>query len=212
MTATTPDLDALTDEELRDLITRAQALLDERTALERIPTEFALLNRTFLTASGQEQGEPWRQPTGGHDAYPVGWQVTHGGKTWTSTAPSNVWEPGVSGWREVTEGEVPEWIRPTGAHDAYQAGDEVTWNGAVWVSISNANVWEPGTYGWEKYTEPEPEPGEGETPAEWVQPSGGHDAYNIGDRVTFEGAVYESVIAGNTFSPAAYPQGWSEIA
>ena len=30
-------------------------------------------------------------------------------------------------------------------------------------------------------------------------------------RVTFEGADYESTIAGNVWSPAAYPQGWRKL-
>lgn len=38
--------------------------------------------------------QPWVQPTGAHDAYGVGDQVTHQGKTWTSTVAANVWEPG----------------------------------------------------------------------------------------------------------------------
>jgi len=37
---------------------------------------------------------------------------------------------------------------------------------------------------------------------------GAHDAYAIGDRVTFEGATYESLIAANVWSPTAYPAGW----
>lgn len=45
----------------------------------------------------------------------------------------------------------------------------------------------------------------------WVQPTGAHDAYKVGDRVTFEGADYESTIAGNVWSPAAYPQGWRKL-
>ncbi len=45
---------------------------------------------------------------------------------------------------------------------------------------------------------------------EWVQPTGSHDAYNAGDRVIFEGKVYESLIDANTYSPTAYPQGWEE--
>ena len=30
-------------------------------------------------------------------------------------------------------------------------------------------------------------------------------------RVTFEGADYESTIAGNVWSPAAYPHGWRKL-
>ena len=46
---------------------------------------------------------------------------------------------------------------------------------------------------------------------EWKQPVGGHDAYNIGDKVIFEGEVYESTIDNNTWSPTDYPQGWKLV-
>ena len=46
---------------------------------------------------------------------------------------------------------------------------------------------------------------------EWVQPTGGHDAYNVGDKVIFEDDVYESLIDNNTWSPVDYPQGWELI-
>ena len=46
---------------------------------------------------------------------------------------------------------------------------------------------------------------------EWVQPTGAHDAYSIGDRIIFEGVVYESLIDGNTWSPKAYPRGWKTV-
>lgn len=45
----------------------------------------------------------------------------------------------------------------------------------------------------------------------WSQPTGAHDAYNIGDRVhypTKDDPVYRSLIDGNIYSPEAYPQGW----
>ena len=46
---------------------------------------------------------------------------------------------------------------------------------------------------------------------EWIAPTGSHDAYNTGDKVIFEGEVYESIIDGNTWSPIDYPQGWEEV-
>ena len=45
---------------------------------------------------------------------------------------------------------------------------------------------------------------------DFVQPTGAHDAYNKGDKVTFEGKHYISLIDGNVYSPAAYPAGWQE--
>lgn len=46
---------------------------------------------------------------------------------------------------------------------------------------------------------------------EWVQPTGGHDSYNTGDKVIYGSRVYESLIDGNTWSPIDYPQGWEEV-
>lgn len=45
-------------------------------------------------------------------------------------------------------------------------------------------------------------------PPDFVQPTGAHDAYALGERVTFEGQVWESLIDANTYSPTAYPAGW----
>ena len=42
----------------------------------------------------------------------------------------------------------------------------------------------------------------------WSQPTGAHDAYNTGDIVDFEGALYKSTIDGNVWSPAVNPAGW----
>lgn len=43
---------------------------------------------------------------------------------------------------------------------------------------------------------------------EWVQPTGAHDAYAKGDKVTYKGKRYISLIDGNAYSPDAYPAGW----
>lgn len=43
----------------------------------------------------------WVQPTGAHDAYPLGAEVTHNGKIWRSLYAANVWEPGVFGWQDL---------------------------------------------------------------------------------------------------------------
>lgn len=46
---------------------------------------------------------------------------------------------------------------------------------------------------------------------EWVQPDS-TNAYAKGDRVTFDGKVWESLIDNNVWSPADYPAGWQEVA
>ena len=102
-----------------------------------------------LNQQAHEDGQNWVQPTGVHDAYTKGITVKHDGKTWESMVFANVWEPGVSGWREVvSDGGTAAWVQPTGAHDAYDVGDRVLHNGKTWESISAPNSWEPGVYGW----------------------------------------------------------------
>lgn len=47
---------------------------------------------------------------------------------------------------------------------------------------------------------------------EFVQPTGAHDAYKKGDKITFNGKHYISLIDANVYSPTAYPAGWQEQA
>lgn len=44
---------------------------------------------------------------------------------------------------------------------------------------------------------------------EWEQPDS-TNPYMIGDKVVFNGKIYESTIDNNVWSPAAYPAGWKE--
>ena len=49
-----------------------------------------------------EEWPEWVQPTGAHDAYPLGAKVSHNGKHWINTGKDgNEYEPGVWGWDEV---------------------------------------------------------------------------------------------------------------
>ena len=53
----------------------------------------------------------------------------------------------------------------------------------------------------------------GEIPV-WRQPTGAQDAYMIGDLVHFPdaaGPVYRSLLDGNVWEPATYPQGWQRL-
>lgn len=47
-------------------------------------------------------------------------------------------------------------------------------------------------------------------PQEWQQPDS-TNGYKTGDRVTYNGKIYESTIDNNVWSPADYPAGWKEI-
>lgn len=50
----------------------------------------------------------------------------------------------------------------------------------------------------------------GETIPEWERPNS-TNAYMIGDKVKYEGHIYESVIDNNVWSPTEYPAGWKLI-
>lgn len=113
----------------------------------------AALDALAATASAAHtDGEPWQQPAGAHDAYPLAATVTHDGKTWESLTPFNVWAPGVSGWRELVTVGYPAWVQPTGAHDAYAKGARVSFEGSDYESLIDGNVWSPTGYpaGWLK--------------------------------------------------------------
>lgn len=108
------------------------------------------------------------------------------------------------------------WAQPSGAHDAYKKGDIVNYKGTLYESLIDGNVWSPDVYaaGWELVKEGAEEPEEPEEPVteeypDWVQPTGAHDAYNIGDIVKYNGKLYQSTIDGNVWAPDEYPAGWT---
>ena len=46
---------------------------------------------------------------------------------------------------------------------------------------------------------------------EFVQPSGAHDAYHVGDKITYNGKHYECIYNGCVWTPDAYPAGWKLV-
>lgn len=58
------------------------------------------------------------------------------------------------------------------------------------------------------------DPGEPEEPAdewpEYVQPTGAHDAYHVGDKITYNGKHYTCAMDNCVWPPDTYPQGWKE--
>lgn len=43
----------------------------------------------------------------------------------------------------------------------------------------------------------------------WAQPTGAHDAYHVGDVVSHQGALYESLIDGNATEPGTDGRWWA---
>lgn len=130
----------------------------------------------------------------------------------------------------ISESGYPIWTQPLGAVDAYNIGDIVSINGKLYKSIIDANVWSPDVYpaGWEEYnestsTDTETDTSSGDssddgstetetaTVADFVQPTGAHDAYAKGDKVRYNNKIYESLIDANVYSPDTYPAGWKEV-
>lgn len=101
------------------------------------------------------------------------------------------------------------WVQPTSAVDAYLKGDVVEHDGKTWVALIDYAVHEPGVAGWRE------QPGEDEdgtpTVPDYLPPTGAHDAYMGGDRVMFEGEVYEAVMDNVSWSPSEHPPAWRKV-
>ncbi len=79
-------------------------------------------------------------------------------------------------------------------------GDQWSFEGKLWESLVDYNVWVPPV-GWrEVVTEGYPD---------WVQPTGAHDAYDLGERVTHNTQDWESQYASNVWEPGVF--GWITI-
>lgn len=138
--------------------------------------------------------------------------------------------PGNSAWftfnkpfHGMSKETAREFIHPTDAHDIYKAGEWAIQHMQYTQCITDtaysideyAAAWAiDGIVSGNTDTEPT-KPDTPDTPTDtipdFVQPTGAHDAYKKGDKVKFEGKVYESLIDANAYSPSAYPAGWKEI-
>lgn len=102
----------------------------------------------------------------------------------------------------------PEWASDT----AYKVGDRRRYDGKLWrcVQAHTSQVgWEPPSVPalWVRTSH------DGEIP-DWVQPTGAHDAYAMGDKVRHVGKVWESLIDANVWEPgtAGTEALWREVA
>ena len=109
--------------------------------------------------------------------------------------------------------KVPEWKNPGVDHSKmYHYGDVVRFEGKLVRSTHQGlNHWEPGTLNYDGRIWEILETTDQPAAPEFKQPTGAHDAYKKGDRVTYNGEVYESLINANVYSPTDYPQGWKKL-
>lgn len=100
----------------------------------------------------------------------------------------------------------PTWKTDT----AYEVGYKVRHGGILYACLqahTSQAGWEPGVAPslWAKVLIPDPD-----VIPDWEQPDS-TNAYMKGDKVRFDGKVYESLIDNNVWSPAVYPAGWREV-
>ena len=101
----------------------------------------------------------------------------------------------------------PRWV----SGHAYQVGDRVCMDGTLYKVLQEHTSQEDWTPDVAVSLFAEILPGQDGTEiGEWVQPDS-TNPYNTGDRVTYQGKIYESLIDGNVWSPDSYPAGWKEV-
>lgn len=93
----------------------------------------------------------------------------------------------------------PEWV----AGKAYAVNDRVRYDGTLYKCIqahTSQSDWMPSaTPALWKVVSVDEYP-------EWVQPTGAHDAYNKGDKVSYNGKRYVCTANANVYAPDVY--GW----
>ena len=93
----------------------------------------------------------------------------------------------------------PAWV----VGKAYAVNDRAQYNGALYKCVqahTSQADWAPdATPALWKTVSVDEYP-------EWVQPTGAHDAYNIGDKVTYNGQHYVCTSNANVYAPDVY--GW----
>jgi len=106
--------------------------------------------------------------------------------------------------KKIDESIYPDWKK-----DGYPyfAGERVTYNGAYYRCIQNHTSqadWTPdiAVSLWVSTSDPS------EEWPEWKQPSGAHDAYQNGDKVSHNDKHWTSDIDANVYEPGVY--GWTE--
>ncbi len=92
----------------------------------------------------------------------------------------------------------------------YRVGDRVRYGHVLYKCLqahTAIDTWMPDVAPslWARVLIPDPE-----VIPDWVQPDS-TNPYMTGDKVRFEGHIYESIIDNNIWSPTGYPAGWKLI-
>ena len=117
---------------------------------------------------------------------------------------------------EMSEEEALEYVNaypPFEIGVTYKIGDKVQYEGVVYEVIQGHTSqldWIPKEVPslFKVYLEGKTEDGE-QIVHDWIQPTGGHDAYKIGDLVVYDGQVWKSDVDGNVWEPGQH--GWTRM-
>lgn len=106
---------------------------------------------------------------------------------------------------------LPRWrIQPWRAKP-WKTGEAAKYHGAIYICVQSHTAladWQPDIVPalWRLVRAP------GEAPndiPEWRQPQGAHDAYQVGDRVKYNGSIWRNTYPFNPYKPGEY--GWEII-
>lgn len=117
---------------------------------------------------------------------------------------------------EMSEEEALEYVNaypPFEVGVTYKVGDKIQYDGVVYEVIQEHTSqldWIPKEVPalFKVYLGGTTEDGE-QIVHDWIQPTGGHDAYKIGDLVVYDGQVWKSDVDANVWVPGQY--GWSRM-
>lgn len=164
--------------------------------------------------------------------YEVGDIRNHAGQTWECwTAHDNDVYPDITPdnpqtwanfWRPL-HGKSPETARPwtkpwAGTTDMYHAGEYMVYTDEKVYKCISDTVYSPEEYAqaWEVQQQEEESETTGQGGSsvsseypEWVAPTGSHDAYPQGAKVSHNGKKWTSDVANNVWEPGVY--GWTEV-
>lgn len=159
--------------------------------------------------------------------WPVGSPVSDEGQVWTLIQPYNAADhpdTRLSGLRALwglchttNPEKAKPWVEPQGISGQYLKDEcYLDEDGNVYICLQETTVYDHSAMPdyWKKYdpsssTEPEePDaPVEDEWP-EFKKPEGAHDAYNTGDKITYNGKHYICKQDACVYSPDEYAQAW----
>lgn len=149
-------VEELSDSELAQLYSQVVAETDRRQAVAVAEQGLVEAIEFVQNAHGviHVQGAPYSQPTGAHDAYTLGNEVTHNGGLWRSRWVVNVWEPGTvdGAWDRI--GDAPDEPAPVPVDDypawapniSVSVGVVYTHNGVAYGAVQAHTTqagWEP---------------------------------------------------------------------